>query len=124
MIYIEDGVINLTRGDDATITVPIKRPDGTEYVLSENEYLIFALRERPESSSTLLLELQSVPGENTIDIKHSDTSDMKIGFYSAEIQLMANGGKIITVWPKLKGQSRTSKSNRKNFCLMTEVVYE
>lgn len=124
MIYVDDGVINLTRGDDATITVPLKQSDGTEYTLDVNEYLIFALREQPDSSSELLLEIRSNNGENIINISHSDTNELKTGFYSAEIQMMANGGKRITVWPKLTGQSRTSKSNRKNFCLMTEVVYE
>ena len=47
---------------------------------------------------------------------------MQIGMYSAEIQLMKEDGSRVTVWPKLTGGSRTSTANRKNFCLMTEVV--
>ena len=122
MIYVERDVINLNRGDDAVLTVPLTNYDGSEYVLSANEYMIFALRERPTEDSELLLELRSDAGENEIRFKHIDTKDMQVGFYSAEIQLMTSDNQRITVWPKLTGSSRTSTSNRKNFCLMTEVV--
>lgn len=122
MIYVEDNVINLTRGDDAVLIVPLTKPDGTEYILEEQEYLIFGVRELPREDSAVLLEIQSGNGDNTIEFKHSDTAEMDTGFYSAEIQMMTEGGERITVWPKLTGNSRTSKSNRKNFCLMTEVV--
>ena len=122
MIYIENDVINLTRGDDASLVVPMKTSDGETYEMGQTDYLIFGLRELPDEGSELLLEITSEPGENTISISHDDTSALKPGFYSAEIQLMAGGEKRITVWPKLKGSMRTSKLNRKNFCLMTEVV--
>ena len=55
--------------------------------------------------------------------KHEDTNELSPGYYSAEVQLMTEDGKRITVWPKLVGNNKTSNSNRKNFCLMTEVVY-
>lgn len=127
MIYISsnsDGssVINLTVGDDATLTVPLKTDDGEDYEMTQNEYLIFTVREKPSPDSTAFIEIQSDPGSNDINITHNDTASMIPGFYSAEVQLMANDGKRITVWPKLTGKARTSFSNRKNFCLMTEVV--
>lgn len=37
-------VINLTRGDDAVIEVPLENIDKEAYILSDNEYLIFSLR--------------------------------------------------------------------------------
>lgn len=127
MIYISNssdgnGVINLTVGDDAALTVPLKTDDGEAYEMSGSEYLIFSVREKASLESPLLLELQSLPGENDIVFTHDDTKDMSPGFYSAEVQLMTEDLKRITVWPKLEGSSRTSASNRKNFCLMTEVV--
>jgi len=122
MIYIENDVINLNRGDDAVLTVPLYSTDGSEYNLGSNEYLIFGLREKPIKESELLLEIQSTPGENVIKFRHDDTKDMPVGFYSAEIQLMTDDEQRVTVWPKLTGNNRTSTSNRKNFCLMTEVV--
>lgn len=127
MIYISsnsDGssVINLTAGDDATLTVPLKTDDGEDYEMTENEYLIFSVREKATFESPLLIEIMSDEGSNEIVFSHQDTYNIAPGFYSAEIQLMTEDEKRITVWPKLIGNSRISASNRKNFCVMTEVV--
>lgn len=129
MIYISkdssgSDVVNLTRGDDATLTVPMTSDDGEEYEMDENEYLIFGVKETPTETAATVLEINSDPGTNVIQFTHEDTMNLDVGFYSAEIQLMASDGKRITVWPKLTGNQRTSKANRKNFCLMTEVVRE
>lgn len=123
VIYVENNVINLTRGDDAVLTVPLKDLNGREREIGSQEYLIFGLKETPTEESEMLLELRSADGENTIEFSHSDTNNLEVGFYSAEIQLMTQDGKRITVWPKLTGSNKISKANRKNFCLMTEVVY-
>lgn len=122
MIYVSNGVINLTVGDDATLTVPLKTDNGEDYVMTAHEFLIFSVREKASLESPLLLEITSDLASNDINFAHDDTKDMAPGFYSAEVQLMTDDGKRITVWPKLEGNSRTSASNRKNFCLMTEVV--
>jgi hypothetical protein len=124
LIYVEKDVIHLTRGDDGEIVVPLETYDGEPYVMGEDEYLIFGVRERPIASSELLLEIQSEPGSNYIPFAHDDTVDIPIGFYSAEIQLMLSDGQRTTVWPLLSGSKRTSTENRRNFCLMTEVVYK
>lgn len=128
MINIETGkdgssVINLTVGDDASLSISLKQSDGTEYEMSEHEYLIFSVREKPNAESELLIEIESDMGSNEIVFKHEDTNELSPGYYSAEAQLMTEDGKRITVWPKLVGNNKTSNSNRKNFCLMTEVVY-
>lgn len=128
MLYINNdqngnSVINLTVGDDATITVQLNLDDETEYEMGPNDYLIFSVRERPSEDSPLLLEIESELGSADIVFKHDDTSELAPGYYSAEVQLMPEGGKRFTVWPKLTGNSKVSQSNRKNFCLMTEVVY-
>ena len=47
MIYVDNGVINLHRGDDGVLTVPLKTKDKTEYVMDENDYLIFGVKETP-----------------------------------------------------------------------------
>ncbi len=123
MIYVENDVINLTRGDDGEIEVPLETDEGYEYVLGENEYLIFGVREQPLLTSPLLLEIRTDGGSNIIRFRHDDTADMDVGFYSAELQMMTADGQRLTVWPMLKGTKRTSTANRRNFCLMTEVVY-
>lgn len=127
MIYISsnsDGssVVNLTVGDDCSLTIPLKTDDGEPYVLASDEYLIFSVKEKASPDSPLLLEVMSEKGSNDILFTHEDTKDMLPGFYSAEAQLMTSDEKRITVWPKLTGKERTNTGNRKNFCLMTEVV--
>ena len=37
MFYIENDVINLTRGDDAVLTVPLTTEEGEAYTLTEEE---------------------------------------------------------------------------------------
>lgn len=122
MIYVDGNVVNLTRGDDAVLTVPLKNTDKTEYVLGEQEYLIFGLKKYPTDESELLLEIHSSLGSNEIRFRHDDTKDLLVGDYSAEVQLMTRDGQRVTVWPKLTGSARTSKQSRKNFYLMSEVV--
>lgn len=130
MLYItedRDGArtINLTRGDDAIIEVPLKNIDGEEYVLGETEFLIFSVRVLPREDSELLVNIVSVPGSNRIVIGHNDTKDLEVGAYSAEVQLMTSDGKRVTVWPKPIGKFKIKDTaNRKNFILMPEVVYE
>lgn len=128
MIYISEGtksgsVINLTVGDDASLTVSLVTNSGEAYAMDESDYLIFNARETPTSDSELLIDIESERGSNTIVFTHEDTADLEPGYYSAEIQLMTSGGQRITVWPKLSGNDKTSTENRKNLCLMTEVVY-
>ena len=129
MLYIseaKDGseVINLTRGDDACLEVPMKNTAGTAYTMGETEYLIFGVRKLPNEKSELLINIESVPGSNRIVFSHADTKDLEVGAYSAEAQLMTSDGKRITVWPKPEGRFRTSETaNRKNFVIMPEVIY-
>ncbi len=84
--------------------------------------MIFGLKKYPTDESELLLEISSEPGSNVIRFRHNDTKDLKVDIYSAEIQMMTRDGQRVTVWPKLTGRERTSKDNRKNFYLMSEVV--
>lgn len=130
MLYLEetrDGSIkiNLTRGDDAVIEVPLQNIDEEEYVLGEDEYLIFDVRAVPREDSELLIHITSIPGSSRIVFTHEDTASLEPGQYSAEIQLMTSDGKRITVWPKPTGKFKfKDTANRKNFILMPEVVYE
>lgn len=129
MIYISDspdhnGVINLTVGDDASIEINITTDDGAPYTMGDNEYLIFNVREKADEDSPLLINLESALGSKEIVFSHDDTKDLSPGYYSAEVQFMGEDGKRITIWPKLEGNAKISKANRKNFCLMSEVVYE
>lgn len=129
MLYLEEArdgsiKINLTRGDDAVIEVPLQNIDEEEYVLGEDEYLIFDVRAVPREDSELLIHITSIPGSSRIVFTHKDTVNLEPGQYSAEIQLMTSDGKRVTVWPKPTGKFKIKDTaNRKNFILMPEVVY-
>lgn len=129
MLYLEEArdgsiKINLTRGDDAVIEVPLQNIDEEEYVLGEDEYLIFDVRAVPREDSELLIHIVSIPGSSRIVFTHEDTVNLEPGQYSAEIQLMTSDGKRVTVWPKPTGKFKIKDTaNRKNFILMPEVVY-
>ena len=124
MIYIDNNTINLTRGDDASLTVNLTVDGGEPYVMDNREILTLGIRQTPEDSSPLVLQINSLPGSNVITFTHEATTDLEVGFYSADIQLTRHDGKIVTVWPKLEGSARVSNRNWKNFCLMSEVVRE
>ena len=118
-------VVNLSRGDDAIIEVPLKDLNGDDFILGETEYLIFDVRVLPREDSELLIHIVSAPGSNRIVFDHNDTKDLEIGQYSAEIQLMTADNKRSTIWPEPVGKQKINdKINRKNFVLMPEVVYE
>lgn len=129
MLYLEEArdgsiKINLTRGDDAVIEVPLQNIDEEEYILGEDEYLIFDVRAVPREDSELLIHITSIPGSSRIVFTHEDTVNLEPGQYSAEIQLMTSDGKRITIWPKPTGKFKIKDTaNRKNFILMPEVVY-
>ena len=127
MIYVSkdssgNEIINMTRGDDAALRISLSMSCGDPYEMGEDEYLIFSVREKPSDDSELQFEVETEHGSSRVIIAHSDTENMEPGFYSAEAQLMTRDGQRVTVWPKLSGSMRTSTANRKNFCLMTEVV--
>lgn len=121
MIYIENNVINLTRGDDATLSISLSTDSGEDYSLGQGEFLTFGAKTAPDESDTLIL-IRSDPGSNVISFSHEDTENIDPGFYSAEIELTTSDNKRVTVWPKLTGGSRISKTNWKNFCIMSEVI--
>lgn len=117
-------VINLSRGDDAALEVPLKDLNDEPFELSETESLIFDVRVLPREDSELLIHIVSVPGTTRIVFAHDDTKDLEVGSYSAEIQLMTAEKKRITIWPEPIGKQKIrDKINRKNFILMPEVVY-
>ena len=129
MLFIsedKDGneVVNLTRGDDECLEVPMVNSEDEPYTMGETEYLIFGVRRVPRIDSELLISIESAPGSNRIIFQHVDTADLDVGEYSAEAQLMTAEGKRITVWPLPQGRQRIKENiNRKNFVLMPEVVY-
>ena len=126
MLIIENGVINITKGDDAVIEVElcVGGSDAEPYTMAENDILIFTVREKPAEEYPALLMVKSIPGSKRIVIRPEDTANLNVGRYSADIQLTMADGANRTVWPELTGSSRYKVKNLKNFIVMPEVTMD
>lgn len=124
MFKIEEGIIYLTRGDDAMLDVSMANLEGTAYEMQPVDRLILTVRERPEENSAPLFIVESQPGIARLEIRSTDTDKTDPGQYSADIQLNTQDGKRYTVWPDLEGSARYKTSNFKNFVIMPEVTME
>lgn len=122
MLKIEEGIIYLTRGDDAVLQVDVELADGSAYELQSGDSLTLTVRADPTPESPVLFSTTAAPGSNRIIINAADTSPHEQGRYSADIQLNTADGKRCTIWPELEGSKRYSKSNLKNFIIMPEVT--
>lgn len=124
MFRIVDGRPELTRGDYAELEVVIKDNEGNVYEMQEGDYLTFSMREFPEETSALLVQIHSVT--NRIIFNHSDTADIDPGLYSADIQLTTADGKRRTVWCYIPDdvRKRGQVRNWENFVLLPEVTID
>lgn len=122
MLIIEEQDVYLTRGDDVNLEFILTRADGVDYVMDSGDRLIFSIRELPSVESEVLATIPGAYGSNVIVIRHEDTSELNVGRYSADCQLVTANGNIFTVWPELDGRTRYKERNFKNFILMPEVT--
>lgn len=122
MLTIEEQDVYLTRGDDVNLEFILTRADGVDYVMDSGDRLVFSIRELPSIESEVLATVSSAYGSNVIVIRHGDTSELNVGRYSADCQLVTANGNIFTVWPELDGRTRYKERNFKNFILMPEVT--
>ena len=122
MLKIEEGVIYLTRGDDAVIDVQLTIQDGGAYEMQPGDTVTLTVRELPKEESEIILDSSSAPGSNRIIINSADTENAEVGQYSADIELLTEDGKRYTVWPDLEGSGRYKTGNMKNFVIMPEVT--
>ena len=129
-IVSKDGVITMNKGDDAFFDVEIymsmSDADGkvTEkpYEMQDGDTLTLTVRRRPDEDCPV--EFSVTSNTNRLEIVPEDTREMKIGKYSADIQLNY-GGKKCTVFPLLHNLSKEQLSlskNWENFILVGEVT--
>lgn len=121
MLIIEDQVIYLTRGDNASLQIDLTTDAGEAWTLGEDDALTLALRALPTADAPVLMRVPGAPGSDTIPIRPEDTAGLEVGQYSADIQLITGAGQVLTVWPRLEGRNRTKVRNYKNFVIMSEV---
>lgn len=126
MLIIEDGAINITKGDDAALNVELSAGENGDqaYEMGEMDVLTLTVREQPSAEFPVLLQVNSLPGSNRILIRSEDTASIEPGRYSADVQLTDGSGNVYTVWPELEGSARYKVKNLKNFIIMPEVTAE
>ena len=121
MLYIENGVIAVTRGDDATLEVTVHTSAGEDYPMSADDTLTLTVRALPSDSQPVLLSLTSAPGSSRLVLRGADTADIAPGKYSCDIQLNRAGGGRYTVFPT-PGPEALRFCNWENFVLLPEVT--
>ncbi len=121
MFSIENNVIYLTKGDDATLSVSLADDDGAEYTLQSGDVLVMTVKAKPGDAEVLF---SVTAADGTFTISHADTANLDVGRYSADIQLKTAAGKRHTVWPDLSGESRYSNTAFNNFVIQPEVTTE
>lgn len=121
MFKIEDGVIYITRGDNAALDVTAYIDDGeTPYELQEGDTYTFTVRKIASKTSEIVFSVTSI--SDRIVISHEDTKDAEVGKYSADIQLTTANGDRYTIWPSFDVTKSSKEYNYKNFCIMPEVT--
>ena len=119
MLYIEDNVIYITRGDDGEIDISLVDSNNEPYELLDGDKLTLTVSAAPGSAEDVVFA--AVSSGFTIPIMHEHTANAEIGAYSADIELLTANGARKTIWPKLEGNARMRSTNFKNFVIMPEV---
>ena len=93
---MQDGTIQLTRGDTARLTVSITNEfDNEEYAMQSGDTLVLSIKKNVNDTEVLLKKVMK--GANTFHIEPKDTAKMKFGQYKYDVQLTTAGGDVYTV---------------------------
>ena len=121
MLYIEDGVIAVTRGDDAVIEASIHTSTGQDYQMAPGDTLTLTVRALPSARQPALLSLTAAPGSNRLVLRGADTDGIAPGKYSCDIQLDCEDGGRYTVLPSPEA-GPMGFGNWENFVVLPEVT--
>lgn len=92
----ENGLIQLTRGDTARLTVSIINDlTQSEYQISDTDVLTLSIKKSIRDETTAVQK--SVTGSDTFYIEPDDTKDLGFGKYKYDVQLTTSGGEVYTV---------------------------
>ena len=94
-----DNSMRITRGDDASFSVPLKiKGTGETYSMDQTDILYFTVKKDTGQPKALFQKKNT--GSNSFSITPSDTNGLKYGEYVYDVELIqANGGdaKVRTV---------------------------
>ena len=97
MLYVDsNGIIRLTRGDTARLTIHIKQqPSEEEYEIRETDVLTLSIRKKTTGYPIVVKKV--IEGSSTFHIEPSDTERLEFGKYVYDVQLQNEFGDVYTV---------------------------
>lgn len=121
MFRIEDGNIKLTAGQSATINVTLTTETGERYAMQKGDQLKLTVAESTEGGAPVLLE-KIARTNPTIKLEPSDTINIPVGQYSADIELLTVDGHVYSIYPNFTDDSRLrADMNWRNFWVTPRV---
>lgn len=95
MLKVSNGVVTLTRGDTARLSVDLTGEDGTAYEMAAGDTLALTVK-RSTADADALISKES-KGSSAFVLDPSDTSGLAYGRYRYDVQLTTAGGDVCTV---------------------------
>lgn len=93
-----DGIVRLTRGDTAKITVDINNDfTGQPYEIQNDDVLKFTVKKTYQDNAPAFQIVNT--GSNIFCIQPTDTKDLAFGVYIYDVQLELPNGEVYTVIP-------------------------
>lgn len=79
--------ISIVRGTTNTFQIDIVDQDGEEYLLSEDDTLVFAVKANPTDIERLIIKTLSASDQNIVALEPSDTMNIDPGRYIYDVGL-------------------------------------
>lgn len=93
----ENNNVTLTRGDNASIAVALKNPDGSDYTLQSGDVLLFTVKYNCITEDIIIQK--DISSDGIINLIPSDTNDLLYDVYFYDVQLTRANGDVNTVIP-------------------------
>ena len=94
---LENGEIQLTRGDTAHLSVNITKDNGEAYEIQNGDTLTLSLKKSVKDDEALMSK--TITGSDTFHIEPKDTADLSFVKYKYDVQLTTEDGDVYTVIP-------------------------
>ena len=97
MLYIgNDGVVRLTRGDTARLSVSaINEVTNEPYIFEDGDTLTLTIKKSTKDTTPLVQK--TITGSNIFSIDPADTSSLSFGNYKYDVELTTYGGDVYTI---------------------------
>lgn len=94
---LDDGKVELTRGDTAWLTVNVTNDSGEPYEIQNGDKLTLSLKKSVKDAEAVLSK--TVEGSDTFHIEPKDTSGLSFAKYKYDVELTTSNGDVFTVVP-------------------------